>query len=258
MSEDRTIEPSRRRLQEARDRGRVPRSASLTAAVGLLAATAALAARGDALADALVGLIRAPLLGPAIEPTPAALAATLRAAIAGVAMPALVVLGSSLAASVAAHQAQVGGLLLPGLLLPDPARLRPNPGGATPADRLLGVLGSAGRAALLAGLATWLVRDRLIGLGIAPGDPAATIRRSAAALVGVLLRLGLALLAMGLVDYAMQHRRHAASLRMTPDEHREERRATEGDPALGSRRRAARDRRQAVAAADGARSAEPI
>ena len=257
MSEDRTIEPSRRRLQEARDRGRVPRSASLTAAVGLLAATAALAVRGDDLADALVGLIRAPLLGPAIEPTPAALAATLRAAVAGVAVPVLVVLGSALVASVAAHQAQVGGLLLPGLAMPDPARLRPNSAGATAADRLLGVLGAAGRAALLTGLAAWLVRDRLLGLGLAQGDPSAMVRAAAASLVGVLLRLGLALLAMGLVDCAMQHRRHAASLRMTPDEHREERRATEGDPALGSRRRAARDRRQ-IAAADGARSAEPI
>ena len=49
---------------------------------------------------------------------------------------------------------------------------------------------------------------------------------------------------MGLVDFAIQHRRFEAMLRMTPDEHREDLKAADGDPALrGRRRRLARTMR---------------
>jgi flagellar biosynthetic protein FlhB len=49
--------------------------------------------------------------------------------------------------------------------------------------------------------------------------------------------IAVALLALGVVDFWMQWRRFETALRMTPDQHREELRALDGDPALRARRR---------------------
>jgi flagellar biosynthesis protein FlhB len=81
----------------------------------------------------------------------------------------------------------------------------------------------------------------------------------ALALHGALLQLGLAMLALGLIQYAIQFRRLRAQLRMTPEERREEQREHDGDPTLRSRRRAARDRRLgSIDASSAPSSAEPI
>ena len=49
--------------------------------------------------------------------------------------------------------------------------------------------------------------------------------------------LALATLALGLVDFALQYRRFEDMMRLTPDQHREDLRAADGDPSLRSRRR---------------------
>ncbi len=51
------------------------------------------------------------------------------------------------------------------------------------------------------------------------------------------LTLALASAVLGLVDYALQRQRFEAMLRMTADEHREDLRSADGDPALRARRR---------------------
>src|SRR4051794_13445210 len=124
MSEDRTQEPSKRRRLLARERGQVARSPELTGAAGLLAASALLGVWGDDLALAMIGLVRDSWSGDLmISAGSPDVVDRLRRAAWGVAGPLLGILGGSAAASVAAHQAQVGGLFAPGLIAPDLSRL---------------------------------------------------------------------------------------------------------------------------------------
>ncbi len=124
MSEDRTQSPSKQRRQQARERGLVAHSPELTGAVGLLAAAALLAVWGDDLAAALLGLVREPLVGvPRVSAGPAEVVVRLRHLALAVAWPMGMLVVGCVVAALAAHQVQVGGLWVPGLLAPDPSRL---------------------------------------------------------------------------------------------------------------------------------------
>jgi flagellar biosynthetic protein FlhB len=244
MSEDRTQEPSKRRRLEARARGQVARSPELTGAAGLLAASALLGIWGDDLALALLGLVRDGWSGDlGVGGDAVAVVGRLRGAAWDVAGPLLGIVGGSVAASIAAHQAQVGGLLAPGLLAPDFSRLGgfsigeegSGPGLASRAGR---GLWSVAKAAVVLAVAAWAIRSDLDGLHrLSYLEPSALARASGEMMRSTALALAGATLALGLVDFALQHRRFEAMMRLTPDEHREELRSADGDPALRSRRR---------------------
>ena len=246
MSEDRTQEPSMRRRLLAKERGQVARSPELTGASALLAASALLWFWGDGLCAALVGVVQHPWLGDLGVPVPGAepvdLVTLVRKTVGAVAVPTLGILGGSTLAAILAHQAQVGGLLAPGLLAPDPSRLwhlsLDEEGGE-------GALARAGRGAwslvkavVVVGVAALVIRVHLrdfFHLGHA--EPQALAVAAGALIRSTALALALAVVALGLVDYALQRRRFEAMLRMTPDEHREDLRSADGDPALRARRR---------------------
>ncbi len=242
MSEDRTQEPSKRRRLQARERGQVARSPELTGAAGLLAASILLGVWGDDLALALLGLVRETWSGDlGILDGPAGVVGRLRGAAWGVAGPLLGLLGGSMAAMVAAHQAQVGGLFVPGLIAPDLARLGGFGGeeGSGP-----GLAARAGRgawsvvkAAVVVAVAAGVIRSDVAALArLGHLDPPALARASGSILRSAALAMALATLALGLVDFALQYRRIGAMMRLTPDEHREDIRAADGDPALRGRR----------------------
>ncbi|WP_435015712.1 EscU/YscU/HrcU family type III secretion system export apparatus switch protein [Tundrisphaera sp. TA3] len=238
MSEDRTHAPSKRRRMLAREQGQVARSPDLTGAAGLLAATALLGIWGDDLTLALVGLVREPwqvgLLGTGGA---AEVVDRLRRSAFAIGGPLAGIVGGSAVAAILAHQAQVGGLFLPGMLAPDPTRFA-NFGGPGLSTRFgRGVWGLLKAAAVVAvGLA--LIRSNLVDLHrvgrLGPSQlahaAAGTLRLMAGALAATSLILGL-------IDFVLQHRRVEAMLQMTPDQHREDERAADGDPALRSRRR---------------------
>jgi flagellar biosynthetic protein FlhB len=238
-TEDRTEGASRPRLQQARERGQVAHSPELTSAAGLLAATALLGVWGDDLAGVLIALVREPLMGrPIVAADPADVVAWVRHLARAVAPPLGAIVVGAAVAALAAHQVQVRGLWVPGLLAPDPARLWAFGRGPGLAARGRRGAWSLVKAAVVVALAFASIRDqtprrqRLGGL-----EP-----RALAAASGTLLRqftftLATATLALGLLDLLLQHRRHAAMLRMSPAEHREDQRSMEGDPALRARRR---------------------
>ena len=244
MSEDRTQEPSNRRRLEARERGQVARSPELTGAAGLLAASALLGIWGDDLALALIGLVRDSWSGDLmVSGNPMAVVDRLRRAVWFVSGPLLGIVGGSMAASVVAHQAQVGGLFVPGLIAPDPSRLwtlRLDEEGS--GSGLVARMGrgawSLVKAVVIVGVAAWAIRSDLAGLHqLARMEPHAMARASGAMIRSMAFALALATLALGLVDFAFQYRRFEAMMRLTPDEHREDLRAADGDPALRARRR---------------------
>ena len=68
-------------------------------------------------------------------------------------------------------------------------------------------------------------------------EPSGLARASSSILRSTASAMAVATLALGLVDFALQHRRFEAMMRLTPDEFREELRSADGDPALRARRR---------------------
>src|SRR5512135_3300940 len=239
MSEDRTQSPTKLRRQQARGRGQVAHSPELTGAAGLLAAVLLLGAWGDDLAAALLATMVEPLAAaPVVSTDPGAVVAWLRHLALGVARPLGLIIGGFVVAAVAAHQAQVGGLWIPGRLAPDPSRLWATGTGVGLAARGTRGLWSLIKAVVVLAVAAWAIRSgwsdfpRLGDLEIG-----ALARASGHALRNLLLMLAGATLVLGLIVYALQGRRFEARLRMTPEECREDQRSMEGDPALRAQRR---------------------
>jgi flagellar biosynthesis protein FlhB len=239
MSDERTQSPSQLRRQQVRQRGQVARSPELTSAVGLLAAVLLLGTFGGDLALSLLELVRAPWLSsPATAADLAEVVARVRHAALAVAIPLGFIGGGVTLAMLVAHQVQVGGLWVPGLLAPDPTRLwglgensglRARTGrGVWSLARALVVLSVAG------GMIFWQLPtlDRLGHL-----DAHQLARASGIVLGRLAFALALVILALGVVDYWLQHVRFEAQLRLTPQEQREDQRAEDGDPALRARRR---------------------
>ena len=236
MSEDRTQAPSKRRREEARARGLVARSPELTAAIGLLAAVALVGAWGGPLASACVDLLRTPFLMDASPEGIGAVSALVRGSAVRVLVPLMgIVLGVSLA-MIAAHQAQVGGLWASNLIAPDARRLW-SPSVADWASRAVRGAWGIAKAALLVVVAAWAIRQEWTTLaGLHGRDVSALASTAAASLRRLTFALGLAALAVGLIDYLLAHRRVEEVLRTTPEENREDTKAVEGDPAVRARR----------------------
>ena len=241
-TEDRTQAPSTRRRQEARERGQAASSPELSASAGLLAASAVLWFRGDALASALLSIVRAPLTDPSfpVSADTASVVAHLRGLALTLSWPLGLVLGAFALAATAAHLTQTQFLWSPVRLAPDPSRLwAVGQGGAGAfADRALRGLWSLAKAAVVVAVAAWFVRaDWLAFHRLALLDTPDLARAAGQSLGRLLLILSAATLALGVVDYWFQYRRFESMLSLTPDEQREDLRSTEGDPALRSRRR---------------------
>jgi len=238
MSEDRTQAPSKRRRDEARQRGHVARSPELSAAAGLLAAVVALGTWGDDLAGGLQALIRESFAATPSVLDAAGVVGCVRSAATRILVPLGSVLGSVFVSILAAHQIQVGGLWVPSLLAPDLGRLW-NGGIASGLGSRAGRgLEALVKAVLMGCLAFWLVRWNLDRFEDLPELESLDMTAHASLLVfGCMRTMAVSLLVLGVVDFWLNRRRYEAMLRMTPDQHREELRALDGDPGLRARRR---------------------
>lgn len=240
--DERTEPATPRRRREARERGHVARSADLAAAAVLLAGVAALALFGRPLAGGLFDLTRDALGGlAAAGEDRGALAASLRAAVGAGAAAALPVAAALALAAAAAHLAQVGFLFAWPAVAPDATRLDPAAGLARifsgrALARGAAALAKLAAVAAVAGLTLWSERERWAEFGARPAEELARVWAGAAAVLA--LRTGLALLALGLADYAVARWLYERELRMSRAERREEQRRHEGDPQVKQRRRA--------------------
>lgn len=239
MSEDRTASPSRRRRQLARERGIVARSPDLTRAASLLAGVLMLGAWGDDLGTGLLDAFRGTWSVEAASIIdPLAVASLVREAAWGVVAPLAFTMGAMVMASWLAHQAQVGGLFLPAMLAPDPSRLaRVHSEIDLEVQSMRGAWSLAKSAAVVVVLIV-LLRSRwgeLARLGeLEPTDLAVSVVGQVRSLM---LAMALVMVALGAADFGFQYHRIEMMLRSTPEEHREDEKAVEGDPALRARRR---------------------
>ncbi len=233
MSEDRTQAPSKRRREQARARGMVARSGDLTAAAGVLAAVLLLGVWGGALESGLVGLVRGALESASMVATePDGTAERLGGLLLAVVWPLAGILGGTLVAMVLTHVLQTGGLWAPALLAPDVERLwsGSRAGWGRGVFGLLKVVVLVGAAVAML-RADWPAMERLSRL-----ETPVMMGASGSLARGFGSTVGLALLGLGVLDFVSQYRRQEARLRMTDQEHREERKSEDGDPAIKARR----------------------
>jgi type III secretion protein U len=239
QGDDKTREPTLRRLQEARKRGEALKSKEFTSAVVLLAWMSLAALLAPFVSGRLVGLLTA-----ALDPANLS-SAQLPTGLVALGAGSLVAIVIGLLAPVAL----VG--LLAAFLVTGPvltlAKLKPSADPLNPVtglkrmfslDNWVEVAKSVAKLAILAVLTGLEISGQLRALAALPqGGPVAAM----AALGAVLARLvawGAAVsLAMGVLDLAYQRYAFLKKLRMNARDIQDERREMEGDPHVKSRRR---------------------
>lgn len=237
--QDRTEQPTQKRLDEARERGQVPRSPELTAAAILLIGGIALRLMGGQVGAQLHMIMRSGLSLSREQATDESLAATAFAAPMYHALLACApILGLCMLAAIAAPMALGGFNLSFKALAPDFGRLNPLSGFA----RMFSVRGAvelakAGAKFLFVAIvACWVLRQKsaeLMGLG---AEPLQTALIHAAALTGyALLMLAGTLGLIAGIDVPYQMWQHQRQLRMTREEIREEMKQNEGSPEVKGR-----------------------
>jgi flagellar biosynthetic protein FlhB len=236
---ERTEEPSARRLQEARERGLVPRSRELIHFSTVIGGSAVLAAAGNLLVARLALIMRAGLSfgGRPLEDTASMMAALGDAAIQSLTL--LLPIFAALIALVLLAAVALGGWnFSPQALVPDFARLNP----LTGLGRLFGLQGLSelGKALLkclvVAGVCAGVV-SHLFGQVLALGHmaPHTAIGAGAALLSWAFVWLCASLALVAVVDVPLQIAQFRRSLRMTRQELRDEAKEADGRPETKAR-----------------------
>jgi len=252
--QERTAEPTPRRLEDARREGNVPRTRGLTAAIGLLGSFVALAWFGPAslgwIADTARSMLSQPLSRPGLlgEAAVIDLFGACGLAVASAALPFAC---ATFAVTVAAVVLQGGLAFRADRMLPQASRWNPVEG----IRRMLGFRSlsrgffAAARIILIIGLAAAYLDGalgRLLGAWRADAALDPLLRgawRSAGESVLYLgLEAGLALAVLGALEHCWERWLHTRDLRMTRAELREEVERIEGKPEWKSERRRLRSR----------------
>lgn len=244
--ENRTEEPTPRRLEKAREDGQIARSVEVTSAAVLLTGVFAMSQWApDTSHDLREAMRRGLDRLTASDLTPAAIGNVLWDAggvIVAAALPA--VLAMCFAGTVS-NLVQVGVGFYPKLLMPKGSRISP----ATGMQRIFSrkgavdLLKNVAKIVLVSWVAWKVVlstQGQLPAIGLA--SPAEIMSTGGRELSRMLTWVASTLAVLAGLDYWWQRRTHAQSMRMTKQEVKDEMRQSEGDPKLRQRmRRAYRD-----------------
>jgi flagellar biosynthetic protein FlhB len=236
---ERTEEPSQRRLDQARERGQVPRSRELTNFATMIGGSAALVAIGGALAGCLLNIMRKSLgFDPRALSDPGSMMRAFGDAVSSAMVAVLPIFGVLIGVVILAAVVLGGWNFSPAAMTPNLARMSPLAG----LQRLFGLHGiiELGKAllkclvigAVCAGIVSYMFAD-VMSLGHMPSRAAIT---RGAHLIGwafVCLSSSLALIA--LIDVPLQLFQFKRSLRMTRQELRDEAKESDGRPETKSR-----------------------
>jgi flagellar biosynthetic protein FlhB len=243
MAEERTEQPTSRRLKDARRKGQIARSKDVSEAVQLAAVLIALGWWGEAfvgrLGAALARSLERLAGGPDVALDPGVLVQVVVGSVATLGLLVAPVALASAAATVGAATLQGGWNVATEALRLDFSRLNP----ANGLKRLAGRLGiDTVKMLLYVTVIAWLSAGAIADLieeaprlgRLAPALAAAAGWRHAERLVR-LVAIAMALLAGA--DYLVQRWRHLRSLRMTKQEVKDDTRLTEGNPEVKARQR---------------------
>lgn len=231
-AQEKTEQPTPKKLHDARRRGEVARSRELNTAAVVLATAAGLAAAGT---HALEHLIRCFELawqaaGGRIDAraTSVLQACTVRGLDA---MGPIVVL--ALAAGTLVGYLQVGPLLTFEPVAPKPERLDPvrGLGNLLSQKQLVELI----KSLLKIGVIGWVAWNALADglrpvVGLAERDASAALEVGSAVVMSLLWRVGAAMAGIAVIDVLYQRWRHRQDHKMTRDELKREHKETEGDP----------------------------
>jgi flagellar biosynthetic protein FlhB len=240
-SSEKTQDPTPRRRQQAREEGQVVHSQDLAAAALLSAGVVVLLTMSVPAIHFLADFMRLQLGGEAWLSTDRDWITSF-SWVAGweLAKVLLPVLGVLLLAGVLAHLFQTGFLFQPGKVVPDVNRINPLVGFsrifslASVVQMLFGVC----KIAVVASVAYWSLVGRMDEILSLPGTELAHLVGFMSDLVlWTSLKVCLGLAGLAILDYVYQFWRHERSLRMTPQEVREELKNMQGNPEVIARRR---------------------
>jgi flagellar biosynthesis protein FlhB len=231
---ERTEEPSARRLQEARERGQVPRSRELTNFATMIGGSATLVAIGSSLATRLSQMMRHGLsIDPQSLREPDSMLNSLGDASISALTALLPVFGAVIALVLLASLLLGGWNFSPQALAPDFTRLSPLSG----LKRLFGLRGVSelGKALLkftviggvCAVIVSWIFGDVL---ALAHMEPRAAIGRGAGLMSWAFVWLCASLALVAIVDVPLQLFQFKRMLRMTRQEVRDESKESDGRP----------------------------
>lgn len=240
-AQERTEQPTPRRLDKAQQEGQVPRSQELLAATVLLSGAATIAWLGGGLGRHAVGLVHdlgwTLTVGPMAEGDAVAL---LRTVMQGALVALLPVMLMVLAPVLVVGGMQARGVMSAKPITPDLSRLDPIKG----LKRLFGAEGwftlfKALLKIVVLGVITWTAlraawpnMAQLLG-----GEAAAALAVTRSVSIRIVVLTALAFLLLSIIDYLFASWRHQKQLRMTRQEIIQEHRESEGDPLLKSRMR---------------------
>jgi len=231
---ERTEEPSQKRLQEARERGQVPRSRELTNFATMLGGSATLVAVGGSMAGRMSQNLRH---GLAIDPenlrNPDGMLHALGEASIGAVSALLPIFGALIGLVLLASVVLGGWNFSMQAMAPDFTRLSPLPG----LKRLFGLRGASelGKAllkcAVVGGVCAAVVSS-LFGdvLALAHMEPRAAIYRGAELVSWAFVWLCASLVLIAMIDVPLQLFQFKLALRMTRQELRDEAKESDGRP----------------------------
>ena len=234
MGGERTEEPSPRRLQEARERGQLPRSRELTNFATMIGGSAALIAIGGTLARQMSQIMRHALSFDSKSlRTTDSMSSSLREACAGALTALLPIFGALIVMVLIASVALGGWNFTTKALAPDFSRLSPLSG----IKRQFGLHGISelGKAllkclmvgAVCAAVVSWLFGDVL---ALARMTPRTAIVRGAGLLSWAFVWLCASLALVAIVDVPLQIFQFKRALRMSRQELRDESKELDGRP----------------------------
>ena len=240
-NDSRTEEASPRKLEEARRKGDVARSADLNQAVSLAAACAVLAGSGaglaGGLAQALLPFIAAPHEMTGLLEQGLGAQIGWRAVMAGAPFV-MAVLGASAIAGVGANVLQTGLLWSPDKLAPDPGRVSPMAG----LGRMFGIDGLVQFLKTLIKLIVtcWVAWGVLEPHAkdipnLAAMDPISVLSFARTLLIALVSAVLTFLALTAALDWIWQRQRFLQRMRMSREEMKEEHRQSEGDPHVKAR-----------------------
>jgi len=239
---DKTEAPTPKRRQQAREQGQIARSTDLTSAALLVGITLLLvwfgtgvvSALRNVLADALgiasLGQLRSPTMGPVILQNVLAVLISLAPIFCGL-----------LLLAIAVNIAQVGLYFSFKGITPNFAALNPTKG----LSKLLGARGGAFKLLmnvtkmLLVGFVAYsAVHGRIEQIvTIQQLDFMQIFGLSTEIIYQIIIRIGVLLLILAILDYGYQKYSHEKQLKMTKQQVKDEMRSMDGDPQIKQRRR---------------------
>jgi flagellar biosynthesis protein FlhB len=231
---EKTEDPSQRRLEQARERGQLPRSRELTNFATMIGGSASLIAVGGTLIGRLSTIMRTSLtIDPQLLSSPQSMMAAFGEAILSALTALLPIFGALVGLVLLAAVVLGGWNFSPAALTPNFSRMSPLAG----LTRLFGLHGATelGKALLkcvviggvCAGIVSWLFKD-VMALGHMA--PRAAIGRGASLLGWAFVWLCSSLALIALVDVPLQLFQYKRSLKMTRQELRDEAKESDGRP----------------------------